>query len=335
MYKMARAKFVLGQHKALEMHRYTPPQPNAEHRIKLTDDKGECIGQDMSMKEVHNHITPGYILSPLLMPHATEMRNVKSMKEGEVHKTFNGYKLVKAGLENFNAAKAKKETEHNTVFFDCKIMPFSGKRLSSPYEFSLNMQRIHRFLEDRHPVELQMRLPGRKLKKKKRSEKEYSLYPDKDLVLQEEWEWLHAHWPHLRPDNILKSMPKGTQVWLPPYTNGANLYWVFGPPWAFSMNLGKKIEEMKTKVREEIKKGNQMQLPKKFREQLHASGQTEYSSDSDMPAGKISDRLINHELELEQSDLRHRYMPLKTKSWIKQKGGKGGRTEAKFFSRNR
>lgn len=142
-------------------------------------------------------------------------------------------------------------------------------RLSSPTDyFRISLDRAWQFVKSGSPVEFRIRLRGSTAKKEKLERGDI-----------ERWRWMHNHWPHLRPDFILKAMPKGSRYLIEPVSDGYIVQFVISleAERMPSMDLNKRLWKIKSGVDKSMRTGRQSQLPSIVRKRLQDQGIKSYS----------------------------------------------------------
>ncbi|CAI6329040.1 unnamed protein product [Periconia digitata] len=332
LYPLLKLKNTVGAHPLLELHRYEPPKlEDTEQRINLYSDKKKLVAANITLAEAYSRVQPGHILYPLkLPPDQREMKNLDAMRQHNLPDTYNKY--IMGEPKPGPPPKKKKGNgpppppDFNTHYQHqgFKTIPFGGKMMTDIWLVENQLSKAHRFLEARHPVEMQFRVPGVPLRTGTRAQKRYSVTPELNPDRLQDWRWLHSHLPYLHPDFILRGMPPGTSFWVTPHTTGSTLYMVFGPPGTTKFNGDEKLNETKSLLALKIRLGHQPNLPQRFRELLVEGGNTGYSTEprQQLPITMIKGRLdsITHGME-QKSALDKRYMVSKSPkhSWVKQK----------------
>jgi hypothetical protein len=272
LYKTARAETVLGQHKLLPFDRYeVPPLDNSEHLVNIG--KGEdAIATDVSLQEVYDkHLKPGQIIYLLDDIPKSTAESVDKLHTADVTKRNRTFGVFQAGSLPHNIKTLGKGKGPGAL----RVSPL---KLSSPADyFKLVMDRSYQFIEQGSPVEFSIRFRSGHVNK------EEQLVPSET----DSWRWIHCHFPHVRPDFILRSMPEGSRFVVDPVSNGTVLQFVIaanvpkGP--RIPDNLTRRLFRVKDSVKLSIARGQQAQLPKHFRSQLEEAGNKAYSRVSGMP----------------------------------------------------
>jgi hypothetical protein len=277
LYKTAKAQTVLGQHKLIAFDPYElEPLDASEHLITLKKDmkKGppQIIAESISLQEAYDkHIKPGQLIHSLEAIPKKISSDVDKLKAEAMALRNSNYGIFGGGSLPHNIKIKGKGKGEGAL----RVTPLN---LSSPPDyFKLAIDRSYQFVDQGSPVEFTLRFKSGHVKK------EIALVPHDHGA----WKWIHRHFPHLRPDFILRSMPEGSRYVVDPVTNGTVLQFVIaksrpkGP--IIPENLTQRLITVKTSVLQHIKNGQQAQLPKVYRQQLQAAGNKAYSPLSGMP----------------------------------------------------
>lgn len=278
LYKTAKSKTLLGQHKSLTFSPYQVEPPSASsHRINLfeTDrhhSKYELIAKDVSLQEAYdNYVKPGHMIYCLKQLKKGMAKMFKAEGNEHVLDEYNRFSFVEAKSHRIPLNSPQKGRQlgglKNIIFNESS--PLSHYRLS--------MDRAYQFIESGSPVEFRIRLQGSVAKAER-------LMPGDPTV----WPWMHARFPHLRPDFILKGMPEGTTFLINPVSDGRVCQWVMAKPTTVSttQDLNRRFEKVQKGVVTSIKKGQQEMLPQQMRLQLAGSGNQNYSPNTGLPRSK-------------------------------------------------
>jgi hypothetical protein len=279
LYKTAKAKTVLGQHKVLN---FTPwevdkiaPLEKVEHRVKLweTDKNSKrlsVIADNIPFQELlDKHVDDGKILYSMCEIKKGMAKTYLDAEDMPFPEELKDYAISKA--HTYSAPKGI--VQKGTQIAGLKNIIFNE---SSPVNFfRMRMDQAYQFLERGCAVEFRLRLQGRMLLKEER------IKP----AGPERWTWMHQHMPHLRPDFIMKAMPKSTRYLVNPVSNGRVVQWVavLGHKQEPEVSLDKRLFRIKDAVIGSIKRGNQAMLPKIMRQQLRESGSEDYSINTGLP----------------------------------------------------
>jgi hypothetical protein len=266
----------LGQHKVLTFDTYdVAPPSDSSHRIHLYESNKKpnqttLIASDISLQEVYdNHIKDGRML---YCNHAMDKKTVAKLYrlQGEdIANEYKNYAIINAHTHNVPIDNKQKGSQLGGL----KTLIFN---LASPIDHHrIILDRAYQFIEAGKPVEFRVRMQGTKLTKEER-------HQAGDPTM---WPWMHMHFPHLRPDFIMKAMPEGTAYIVKPVSNGRQVQWVMAKP-AKEMpplDLTTRLLRVKESVKQSIREGKQSQLPKIMRKQLAESGLTDYSPNTGLP----------------------------------------------------
>lgn len=202
------------------------------------------------------------------------------MKEHNIPQEHNNYAIFRAGESVVKIARHKHRDHPNPMFRDLAGLKEIHVNLASPPSYwMLVLGRAYAFLDNGHQLEFSIRYKGTY-----KSPSQRSAPGDRDI-----WPWMHEHFPHLRPDFILKGMPKGAYYMIDPVSNGKHVQFVIAMPHdskhsgSGHQNLTRRLFKVKKQVKESIEAGLQAQLPKHEREKLIKKGSEDYSLDTGLP----------------------------------------------------
>ncbi|KAF9701310.1 hypothetical protein EKO04_000017 [Ascochyta lentis] len=223
LYKTARARTALGMQKMLGFSLYEIEAPAvSNHRVNLVKSEFDHtpIAQDISLQALYDdHIAPGKMLY-MTQPISKKLsENYERMRDEYIPAHTNNYAIVPA--HSIEVVLKNPQTEGK------QLGPLKGVHLvlANPVAYTKEaFDRAYQFIEQGSPVEFRVRLLGSVVKKRMKTAR-----PRADA-----WPWMHAHFPHLRPDFILKSMPEGTEYLIKPVSDGYTVQFV----------LGRRAEEM-------------------------------------------------------------------------------------------
>ncbi|CBX96767.1 hypothetical protein IAQ61_008283 [Plenodomus lingam] len=289
LYKTARSKTLLGQHKLLTFSPYeVAGLSRSTHKVNLvkSDQNQTVVAADLSLQELYDeHVQPGKMLylahniGKAVGDNLERLRTEDKAQEYRNYAVMEPYSCIKQGSKEITLrpTRGKQLGELKCVMV----------RLSSPSAyFKICMDRAYQFIEAGSPVEFRIRLRGSTNKMEKQKAGPI-----------ENWRWMHDHWPHLRPDFILKSMPKGAMFLIDPVTDGYIVQFVISLAANVmpTVDLNERLWKVKKGVQKSTSLGRQSQLPKFMRQQLADEGLTDYSPDSGLPkaqamAGYTRDR---------------------------------------------
>jgi hypothetical protein len=261
-------------HKVLpyDLYKLAPPSAS-EHKVTVVGGKNdtEIIARNITIQELYDdHAKPGqllYLKSNVPKNIAGKIATLKAEDAPLQHKV---YAFVQPYTIPGNRVNPQKGKGSDAL----RCIPMS---LSSPAAYyKISLDRSYQFIEAGSPVEFKLRISGTSETKEKR------MKPG-DI---NEWIWLHEHFPHLRPDFILKSMPEGSRYMIEPVSNGKKVQFVIVKPnqkVLHSGDLTERLFKVKKSVEASIDRGGQGQLPKVVRSELLASGNKGYSARTGLP----------------------------------------------------
>ena len=240
LYKTAKATTALGMHKVLDFDRYhLKPPSESKHKVNLVASMTDrrVIAEGLSLQELYdNHVDHGkilYMVDPVLKKNDGLLTR---LQEHNVHLSNNNYALVDAGSIPHNVKNSQKARKQLGALKNCIFL------LSTPPAHTrLLLDRSYQFIEHGSPVEFRIRLSGTGQEKKADGQP--------DLV-----PWMFEHFPHMRPDFLLKSMPAGTEYLIQPFTNGAMVQFVLAVPaqQGPKLDLSVRLERVKNRVKDTI-----------------------------------------------------------------------------------
>jgi hypothetical protein len=283
LYKTARAKTTLGMHKVIPFELYKIAAPSTSlHKVNLVDGKhhDKVIAENITLQELYDeHIKPGHILYLTKTIPKNVAESVEKLKAEDTANTVKDFAIV---VGNSILHNKKAPVGH----LQLKTMPIT---LSSPVEYVRHtLDRAYQFVEHGSPVEFLIRLKGSQEKAEARLK-----FGD-----TEGWPYIHDHFPHLRPDFILRSMPEGSTFVIAPVWNGKRIQFVIQKKaWKLPLDLTKRLFKVKHSVQGSIKDGHQGMLPKVVREELAAGGSKDYTIKTGMPRPQAEALLKPDELE--------------------------------------
>jgi hypothetical protein len=267
--------------------------------------------ENISLKEAYaRYVEPGLILYLVQDIPKKTAQDIDKLQSEKWQLKARTYALLRAESIPHNIKPANSGKGAGAL----RVTPLA---LSSSEHFKYSLDRSYQFLKHGSPVEFTFRLTGKHIK-----DKMARLMPSDDVS---QLEWMQTHFPHLRPDFILKSMPAGSQYLVDPVSNGRRVQFVIGPPRrkGFPMipgkNLTRRLFNVKEAVERSIEQGLQGELPKIMREKLANSGSKAYSPLTGKPLSlERAERAVNQEQEAQVEmdfDLlasKDRYMPDKS-----------------------
>ena len=247
--------------------------------MNLVDGRNNMVAEGITLQELYDkHIKPGYMLYFTEMIKKGKAQNFDFLKAEIPSGGTRTFAICKAHSTHAQISKKTTGPTGGLQFGPLKILNFT---LSSPPDFvQIQLDRAYRFIETGCPVEFRLRFAGTKLTKAERIQ----------AGDPEVWPWMHDHFPHMRPDFILKSMPAQAYFLISPVTNNRIVQFV----------VAKKVENMpkadlltrlfkvKQSVEQSIVEGRQGGLPSIMRNQLKDAGHTAYTERSSLPALRIA-----------------------------------------------
>jgi hypothetical protein len=312
LYKTAKSATVLGQHKVLPFERYIiPPLESSDQLVNietLADEQGRTtLVKNITLKDAYdNLIQPGYLLVLLSEIKKKVAEKVEVLKEEKTYLSNSTYVIVKAESISGNIKKPEAGKGQGAL----RVTPVNLS--STKAYFTLALDRSYQFIKHGSPVEFSIRISGGFDKSDNKLK----------AVGHENWNWLHNHFPHLRPDFILKSMPEHSRFVVDPVSDGRIVQFVIARKtegYFVDDNLTDRLFKIKRAVETSIERGQQAQLPKRLRSTLQQSGHAAYSPMTGLPLNPKRDAEIyakKWELKGDAFDedssvaSAHRYMPV-------------------------
>ena len=235
--------------------------------------KGDLIADNLSLQDLYDsHVKDGQMLFCLDalkkgMAQAyldTEDKSEDDRRIPEEPRNFSITKPTRLGVPS--SKKGKEIAGLKTIVMN---------ESSPPAYYSLSLNRAYQFIDVGCVVEFRLRLQGKTLSK------EDKIKPADHC----HWQWMHSYFPHLRPDFIMKGMPEDTIYLIQPVSDGRVVQWVASKPAQVhpTIDLTKRVFNIKNSVGRSINQGKQAMLPRKMREQLRESGVADYSPNTAMP----------------------------------------------------
>ncbi|KAF3045384.1 hypothetical protein E8E11_004959 [Didymella keratinophila] len=273
---MARAKTALGSHKVLDFDRYKlKPPGESTHRVNLIrwkkgqdwKDQFIKVKENLTLEELYEHISPGnFIYQADQLSKKLEGR-LEELRDQDIAVQNNNYAIGVAKEKQWMGSnQISKKTKKNAIKDGSQMGPLKNviMLLSNPVTYKhLSLDRAYQFIELGSPVEFRIRLcnSATAVKKKTRS-------PDPELV-----PWMMDHFPHIRPDFILKAMPEGTTYIVAPVTDGRMVQFVLGKPTkqAPKIDLTTRLFRVKTAVEKSLP-SNPMAQRYMFKKVKHSDG---------------------------------------------------------------
>lgn len=207
-------------HKIINFDLYDIAPPSAsKHTVNIVEKKGHrVVKEDVTLEELYEeHASPGKFVHLVDAVDKTLANNIEKMREDNTS-VRRRYAIVDARIDEKIKARQKKLGEVSGTIKEAHLT------LSSPPVYTrIVFDRVYNFIETGSPVEMCIRVFSSS------KDRKYEV-AGSGLDTQK---WLHEHYPHLRPDFILKSMPEGTEFLIKPVTNGNVVQFVLGkrPAW--------------------------------------------------------------------------------------------------------
>ncbi|KAJ4352693.1 hypothetical protein N0V95_004018 [Ascochyta clinopodiicola] len=251
LYKTARAKTLLGMHKILDFELYKLAPPTASnHRVTLVESvkrPNKTVKEDVTFEELYEkHVSPGRFLHMVEGVDKRLADNFHKMRETNFPSKRRSYTIVEARLSDENKSKSNTSKAHPENLHEVsKAIKGAPLLLSSPPAYTtMVLNRSYNFIASGALVEFTIR--AFRLASDE-------VYRHEGLDIQR---WLHEHFPHLRPDFLLKSMPKGTEYIVEPVTNGSVIQFVLGkrPGWMRGKDLTKRLFSIRREVEDNLPK---------------------------------------------------------------------------------
>jgi hypothetical protein len=268
-------------HKVLPFELYDVPKlSESTHTIDLVKDKQDStepkIASGLSLKTVYEeYVKPGEMLYLTEAMKKGTAENYDKLKRDNIPSAFQTYALVKAGSTPVKIVNPQLGKQLGGL----KVIPFSLS--SPPLWVRMQLDRAYQFIAAGSPVEIRIRLKGSVTNKSEKTK------PGN----REIWPWMHNHFPHLRPDFIMKGMPEGTKYGVKPVSDGRHVQWVMmDGNKEITCDFTKRLFKVKQSVQAAIKRGKQGELPAAIRRDLVAAGHEAYSIRTGMPITALGER---------------------------------------------
>jgi len=277
LYKTARARTLLGQHKIRLFNKYDiRPPSKSQHLVNLVKSAKDPtpLATNISLQQLYDdYVKPGkmlYLTNPTSKAREDNFRRLQEENVPQQSRDYalcEPYDIIKKGSKII-----KLQPQHGKQLGGLKNIMI---RLSSPTQyFKVSLDRAWQFIDAGSPVEFRIRIRGSTSKKEKMEREDFK-----------KWRWMHDHWPHLRPDFILKAMPEGSVFLIDPVSDGYIVQFVISRKVGImpKLDLNHRLWKIKEGVRRSIETGKQSQLPQPLRQKLRDSGITAYSPHSGLP----------------------------------------------------
>ncbi|KAJ4402401.1 hypothetical protein N0V91_007266 [Didymella pomorum] len=274
---MARAKTALGSHKVLDFDRYeVKPPGESTHKVNLIrwgkdqDGKDEFIKvkENLTLEELYEHVSPGNFIYQADQLSKKLEGKLEELRDQDVAVQNNNYAIgVAKEKQLMGSDQVSKKLKQNAPKNGEQMGPLKNviMLLSNPVNWKhLTLDRAYQFIELGSPVEFRIRLCNSATAIKNKSSN-----PDPELV-----PWMMDHFPHIRPDFILKAMPEGTTYIVKPVTDGRMVQFVLGKPTRQvpKIDLTTRLFRVKTAVEKSLPR-NPMAQRYMFRKMKQKDGQ--------------------------------------------------------------
>ncbi|KAL1601478.1 hypothetical protein SLS60_006393 [Paraconiothyrium brasiliense] len=273
------AKTILGMHKIIPFDRYELPKlATSDHKINIfkfgKNEDGlkvkELVAESVTLQQVYdNYIEPGKLLrlannvpkdhAPADHVRLEERQTAQKFKDYVI---FDAYSTpgVKVKVDTKKSLKARGNHEEIVslqALREIKLL------LHTPMEhFAVMLDKAYQFIALGSPVEFDMVIRHHTKKVAARIAS-----PGKDTL-----DYVYRHFPHLRPDFILKSMPPKTRFIVHPVSDGRHVQFVIGhesiDDTLGKTDLTKRLFKVKQEVMKGVVEGRRIQLPKGARSQI-------------------------------------------------------------------
>jgi hypothetical protein len=257
LYKTARAKTALSMHKILDFVRFdVKPPSESTHRVNLVrwekrkevENNFTIVKENLSLEELYEQVSHGqFIFQADLIPKKLDGK-FKDLRDQNIPAQSNNYAIGITKQTEWNAVDQVSQKVKRTAQKDGNqrgALKTVIMLLSNPLSYKLlSLDRAYQFVELGSPVEFRIRLHDSAVATKKKG-----TVPDPELV-----PWMMDHFPHLRPDFILKAMPAGTKYVIDPVTDGRTVQFVVGKDvkQAPKLNLTTRLFRVKKAVEDTL-----------------------------------------------------------------------------------
>lgn len=217
---------------------------------KDKDWKGQFIvaKENISLEELYEHVSPGnFIYQADKLPKQLD-GHFEELRDQNIPAQNNNYAIGVAKEKKWNGAdQVSKKAIKNAQMDGEQLGPLKNiiMLLSNPVSYKhLSLDRAYQFIELGSPVEFRIRLCNSATGMKKKA-----TTPNPELV-----PWMMDHFPHIRPDFILKAMPEGTAYMVDPVTDGRMVQFVLSKPvkQAPKLDLTTRLFRVKTAVEKSL-----------------------------------------------------------------------------------
>ncbi|KAH7117686.1 hypothetical protein B0J11DRAFT_536488 [Dendryphion nanum] len=315
--KTAWSKTLLGQHKIVAYAPYkVPPLESSTHQLSLwtrpvvklvwhsrdmalIPQRNELLQEQIDFQNIYSRIEPGIVLLPTQSLPKKETDSVEIIEKSGLQYRHNAYCLVPVGNKPNQVGKLKsggiplpKNAEYPVKSLKHGSVKEHHVTLSVPVShFYKSLTTMYWQLLHAHIIEVTIRFSASSSEKN-----------TMETAERTSWPWVHQHFPHLRPDVILASMPKDTYFMIDPWISNVRLKFAMAMPRGTEDKLetpvlNEELIAMRRAVVGNIAKGRQAGLPRKVREKLVKEGNENYLGWTALPRGAIE--ASNFDLEVE------------------------------------
>ncbi|KAJ8113842.1 hypothetical protein OPT61_g4137 [Boeremia exigua] len=237
LWHTANSKTTLGMHKILNYDKFEcPPLSASKHRVNLMRSFKDtrAIAKNMSLEQLYKkHPGPGKILCMMDQIPKALSKSCAKMRENDTPSIHNNFCF--APIHSDTPAAEPKSNKRGRIR-EVHLL------LSNPPSYmAIALERAYRFIKADVVVEFSIRFSETMMGKNSKA-------VDLDLP-----NWVQEHFPHLRPDFILKSMPEGSAFEIKPMTNGQMIKFVIGIP-KDQTDLTKKLSTLQESVKKKLPK---------------------------------------------------------------------------------
>lgn len=257
LYKMARAKTALGSHKVLDFDRFkVKPPSESSHRVNIVEwekgqdwtDQFKVVKENLTLEELYEHVSPGNFIYQADQITKKLEGKLEELRDQDIAGQNNNYAIGIAKEKKWTGPdQVSEKTKRNAQMNGEQMGPLKNviMLLSNPVAYKhLSLDRAYQFIELGSPVEFRIRLCNSATAGKKKMAN-----PDPGLV-----PWMMDHFPHVRPDFILRAMPEGTIYIVEPVTDGRMVQFVLGKrvKQAPKLDLTTRLFRVKTAVEKSL-----------------------------------------------------------------------------------
>jgi hypothetical protein len=245
------------------------------------------IAKGINMQELTDYIHAGKFLLLVKDLKETQKWSFANLVNRDVAQSHKNYYIASHRPQVAVLGKPKRTNSKKKWIKQLALLKEIPILLSATtYHFQFCMDRAYAFIDAGHPVEFSVRIGGETEIGEERLQRGHP----------ELFSWMFSHFPHMRPDVILKCMPAGTHYVIEPFGNGGVVKFVLGlsvitgkVDSALTKNYTERVLFIKNELEKEIEKGGVSQLPKEMRKKLIAQGNENYSLDTGRPKPHVEE----------------------------------------------